>query len=61
MKRALLVVLLLALLLVATCASPATPALRNDTPLGRCYSRCDALWLGFDWCDDACRVVAGVP
>jgi len=51
--------ILLAIVLVSVqFASPATPALMNDLPLGRCYSRCaDAILLNFDWCAEVCRCV----
>ena len=54
--RWLTVIAVLAGLLVTTqVASPSTPTLMNELPLGRCYSRCDAsILLSFDWCAGAC-------
>ena len=54
------IVLLIGVLITTQVASPATPALMNDLPLGRCYSRCaDSLLLNFDWCAGACWHVLG--
>jgi len=58
MKHLLLTALLLVVLVAGTYASPATPELRNDTPLGRCYVRCDDLAIQFYWCTAGCRAVA---
>ena len=53
-------VLLVGLLVTTQVASPATPALMNSLPLGRCYSRCAAsILLNFDWCAGGCRYVLG--
>jgi len=53
-------VLLVGLLVTTQVASPSTPTLMNELPLGRCYSRCDAsVLLNFDWCAGACWYVFG--
>ena len=59
--RWLTVIAVLAGLLVTTqVASPSTPTLMNELPLGRCYARCAAsILLGFDWCAGACWHVLG--
>jgi len=52
--------ILVGLLVTTRFASPATPRLFNDLPLGRCYSRCAAsILLNFDWCAKGCRHVFG--
>lgn len=57
-ERLTVIVLLMGMLVTTRFASPATPALMNDLPLGRCYSRCDAsILLNFDWCAEVCRCV----
>jgi len=54
------IVVLVSVLVSVQFASPSTPALMNDLPLGRCYSRCaDSILLNFDWCAEACRCVLG--
>ena len=53
-------VLLVGVLVTTQVASPSTPRLMNDLPLGRCYSRCAAsILLNFDWCAEGCRFVFG--
>jgi len=53
-------VLLVGLLVTTRVASPSTPTLMNELPLGRCYSRCAAsILLNFDWCASGCRYVLG--
>ena len=53
-------VLLVGVLVMTRFASPSTPALMNELPLGRCYSRCAAsILLNFDWCAGACWHVLG--
>jgi len=53
-------VVLVGMLITTQVASPATPALMNSLPLGRCYSRCAAsILLNFDWCAQGCRCVFG--
>ena len=54
------IVVLVGMLITTQVASPATPALMNSLPLGRCYSRCaDSILLNFDWCAGACWHVLG--
>ncbi|HUW10475.1 MAG TPA: hypothetical protein VM537_12160 [Anaerolineae bacterium] len=54
------IAVLVGLLVTTRFASPATPRLFNDLPLGRCYSRCAAsILLDFDWCASGCRYVLG--
>jgi len=59
--RWLTVIAVLAGLLVTTqVASPSTPTLMNELPLGRCYSRCaDSILLDFGWCAEGCWFVFG--
>jgi len=53
-------VVLVGLLVTTQVASPSTPTLMNELPLGRCYSRCaDSILLNFDWCASGCRYVLG--
>ena len=53
-------VLLVGVLVTTQVASPSTPTLMNELPLGRCYARCaDAILLNFDWCASGCRYVLG--
>ena len=53
-------VLLVGVLITTQVASPSTPTLMNDLPLGRCYSRCAAsIPLNFDWCARGCWFVFG--
>ena len=54
------IVLLVGLLVTTQVASPSTPTLMNELPLGRCYSRCAAsILLNFDWCARGCWHVLG--
>ena len=54
------IVVLVGMLVMTRFASPATPRLFNDFPLGRCYSQCDAsILLNFDWCARGCWFVFG--
>jgi len=54
------IVVLVGMLLATRFASPSTPTLMNELPLGRCYSRCAAsILLNFDWCAGACWHVLG--
>ena len=53
-------VLLVGLLVTTQVASPSTPTLMNELPLGRCYARCDdLLFVNFQWCAQGCRCVFG--
>jgi len=54
------VMVFIGLLVTTQVASPSTPRLMNDLPLGRCYARCAAsILLNFDWCASGCRYVLG--
>ena len=54
------IAVLVGVLITTHVASPATPALMNSLPLGRCYSRCAAsILLNFDWCAGVCWHVLG--